>query len=125
MKKIVLVMVFGMCSMLMADMTVGTFGFDMKSTLKSNGKADEQMTYLLKNMSKDINKVIVNKDKSVTLSNGKERKEKFSYKKVAENKYKIDAGRGIELTPVSNKKLKLGMKMQNSKMLYLMYTLAK
>lgn len=127
MKKTVLAMVLalGMGSVLMADMIVGTFAFDMKSTLKANGKADEQMTHLLKNISKDINAVIVNKDKSVTLSNGKAKKEKFPYEKVSDNKYTIAAGGGIEITPVSSKQLKLGLKMQNGKMIHLFYAPAK
>ena len=126
-KKTVLaiVVMLGMGTTLIADMKIGTFAFDMKSTFKANGSADEQMTYLLKNMSKDINTVTVNKDKSVTLvgenRQGKSREEKFPYKKVSKNKYKIDAGSGIEITPVGGKQLKLGLKMQNGKMLHLLY----
>lgn len=124
MKKIVLAIIV-MGSALMADMTAGAWKFDMKSSLKANGKADEQVTHLLKNMSKDIHVVTVNKDKSVLLSNGKDRKEKFPYKKVADNRYKIDAGSGIEIIPVNSKQLKLGLKMQNGKMFYLLYAPAK
>ena len=117
MNKIVLAvtLVISMGTALMADITAGTFKFDMKSTLKANGKADEQMTYLLKNMSKDISSVIVNNDKSVTLVGqnraGKARKQKFASKKLSKNKYMISAGRGMEITPVNSKQLKLGMKM--------------
>ena len=42
----------------MADLPTGTFGFDMKSTLKANGTADEQMTYMLKNMSNVLNEFL-------------------------------------------------------------------
>jgi len=123
MKKIVLAIavMVGMSSALMADMTAGSWKFDMKSSLKANGKADEQVKHLLKSMSKDINAVIVNKDKSVTLSNGKSKQEKFSYTKVADNKYKINAGRGMEITLVNSKQLKLGLKMQNGKTFNVLY----
>jgi len=130
-KKVILAMVvmLGMSTMLIANMTAGTFKFDMTSTLKANGKADEQMTYLLKNMSKDISTVIVGKDNSVTLigenRKGKARKQKFVTKKVSENKYTIAAGRGMEISPVGSKELKLGMKMQNGKMLNLLYALSR
>ena len=45
-KSLGLVVLLGTSAM--ADLPTGTFGFDMKSTLKANGNADEQMTYLLK-----------------------------------------------------------------------------
>jgi len=127
MKKLVsaIVLVLGISAVLMAD----TYKFDMKSTLKANGKADEQMTYLLKNMSKDISTVVVNKDKSVTLigqnRKGKARKQKFSCKTVSKNKCTIAAGPGMEVDTANRKQLKLGMKMQNGRMLHLLYTPAK
>jgi len=123
MKKIVLAIavMVGMSSALMADMTAGSWKFDMKSSLKANGKADEQVKHLLKSMSKEINAVIVNKDKSVTLSNGKNKQEKFPYTKVADNKYKISAGRGMEITLVNSKQLKLGLKMQNGTTFNVLY----
>jgi len=123
MKKIVLAIavMVGMSSALMADMPAGSWKFDMKSSLKANGKADEQVKHLLKSMSKEINAVIVNKDKSVTLSNGKSKQEKFPYTKVADNKYKINAGRGMEITLVNSKQLKLGLKMQNGKTFNVLY----
>jgi hypothetical protein len=64
-KSLGLVVLLG--NLAMADLPTGTFGFDMKSTLKANGTADEQMTYLLKNMSKDIKTVTVAKGQKVTL----------------------------------------------------------
>ena len=113
-----------------ADLPTGTFEFDMTSTLKANGKADEQMTYLLKNMSKDIETVTVTKGKKVTLSGvnrkGKARKQTFEYEEVSKNTYKIPAGRkGMEVTSSDDKHLKLGLSMQNGKMLYLLYALMK
>ncbi len=119
----------GMGSALMADVPTGTFGFDMKSTLKANGKADEQMTYVLKNMSKDIKTVTVAKSKKVTLvgenRKGKARKQTFECKTVSENSCKISAGRGMTLSSSDAKHLKLGMPMQNRKVLYLFYSLKK
>ena len=113
----------------MADLPTGTFGFDMKSTLKANGNADEQMTYLLKNMSKDIKTVTVAKGKKVTLvgvnRKGKARKQTFSYKKISKNTYQIPAGRGMQLTASDTKHLKLDMPMQNGKKLHLFYRLTK
>ena len=131
MKKTVLamVLVMGLGSALMADMAAGKFAFDMKSTLKANGKADEQMTYLLKNMSRDISSVIVAKDQSVTLigqnRKGKARKQTFPCKSVSKTKCTIAAGRGMEIETASARQLKLGMKMQNGKMLYLLYAVKK
>ncbi len=119
----------GMGSALMADVPTGTFGFDMKSTLKANGKADEQMTYVLKNMSKDIKTVTVAKSKKVTLvgenRKGKARKQTFECKTVSENSCKISAGRGMTLRSSDVKHIKLEMPMQNGKLLYLHYSLKK
>jgi hypothetical protein len=131
MKKILLavVLLIGMGSVLMADLPIGTFGFDMKSTLKANGKADEQMTYLLKNMSQDINSVTVSSDKSVTLigknRKGKLRKENFSYKKVSKGTYEISAGNGIKIRSSDAKHLKLDLAMQNGKVIHLLYGLTR
>jgi hypothetical protein len=113
----------------MADLPMGTFGFDMKSTLKANGKADEQMTYLLKNMSKDISTVNVSKGKKVTLvgvnRKGKARKQTFVCKEISKNSCEIPAGRGMQLTASDAKHLKLDMPMQNGKKLHLHYSLTK
>ncbi len=113
----------------MADLPIGTFGFDMKSTLKANGKVNEQMTYLLTNMSKDIQSVTVAQGKKVTLMGvnrkGKARKQTFSYKKISKNTYEISAGRGIQLTSSDAKHLKLDMSMQNGKKIHLFYSLTK
>ena len=113
----------------MADLPTGTFGFDMKSTLKANGNADEQMTYLLKNMSKDIKTVTVAKGKKVTLvgvnRKGKVRKQTFTYKEISKNTYQIPAGRGMQLIASDAKHLKLDMPMQNGKKLHLFYSLTK
>jgi hypothetical protein len=113
----------------MADLPTGTFGFNMKSTLKANGKANEQMTYLLKNMSKDISTVSVAKGKKVTLvgvnRKGKARKQTFTYKEISKNIYQISAGRGMQLTASDAKHLKLDMAMQNGKTLHLFYSLGK
>ncbi len=107
----------------------GTFEFDMKSTLKANGEADEQMTYLLKNMSKDIKTVAVAKGKKVTLvgenREGKARKQTFECKTVSENSCKISAGRGMTLSSSDTKHIKLEIPMQNGKLLYLHYNLKK
>ncbi len=131
MKKAVLttVVIMGIGSALMADLPTGTFGFDMKSTLKANGKADEQMVYLLKNMSKDIRAVSVAKGKKVTLvgenRKGKVRKQTFECKTVSGNSCKISAGRGMTLRSSDAKRIKLEMPMQNGKLLYLHYNLTK
>jgi len=131
MKKIVLITIamMGIGSALMADLPIGTFGFDMKSTLKANGKANEQMRYLLKNMSKDIKTVRVAKGKKVTLvgenRKGKVRKQTFECKTVSENSCKISAGRGMTLSSSDAKYVKLEMPMQNGKLLYLHYSLKK
>jgi hypothetical protein len=113
----------------MADLPMGTFGFDMKSTLKANGKADEQMPYLLKNMSKDISTVNVSKGKKVTLvgvnRKGKARKQTFVCKEISKNSCEIPAGRGMQLTTSDAKHLKLDMPMQNGKTLHLFYSLGK
>ena len=64
-KSLGLVVLLG--NLAMADLPTGTFGFDMKSTVKANGTADEQMTYLLKKMSKNITSVTVTNGQKVTL----------------------------------------------------------
>ena len=126
-KSLGLVVLLG--NLAVADLPTGTFGFDMKSTLKTNGKADEQMTYLLKNMSKDIKTVTVAKGKKVTLvgvnRKGKARKQTFAYKEISKNTYQIPAGRGMQLTASDAKHLKLDMPMQNGKKLHLFYSLTK
>ncbi len=113
----------------MADLPIGTFGFDMKSTLKANGNANEQMTYLLKNMSKDIKNVTVAQGKKVTLMGvnrkGKARKQTFIYKKISKNTYEIPAGRGMQLTASDAKHLKLDLVMQNGEKIHLYYSLTK
>jgi len=128
MKKPILttiIVVLGISTSLMADLPIGTFEFDMKSTLKTNGKANEQMTYLLKNMSKDIKTVTVAKGKKVTLvgknRKGKVRQQTFECKMVSKNSCKISAGRGIKLSFSDAKYVKLQMPMQNGKLLYLNY----
>ena len=126
-KRLGLVVLLGTWAM--ADLPTGTFSFDMKSTLKVNGNADEQMTYLLKNMSKDIKTVTVAKGKKVTLvgvnRKGKARKQTFVYKEISKNTYQIPAGRGMQLTASDAKHLKLDMAMQNGKKLHLLYSLSK
>jgi hypothetical protein len=126
-KSLGLVVLLG--NLAMADLPTGTFGFNMKSTLKANGKANEQMTYLLKNMSKDISTVSVAKGKKVTLvgvnRKGKARKQTFTYKEISKNIYQISAGRGMQLTASDAKHLKLDMAMQNGKTLHLFYSLDK
>jgi len=126
-KNVGLVVLLGTWAM--ADLPIGIFGFDMKSTLKANGNADEQMTYLLKNMSQDIHSVSVAKGKKMTLEGknrkGKSRKETFPYKEVSKGTYKIAAGSGIKITSSNVKHLKLDLKMQNGKTIHLLYSLIK
>ena len=127
MKSLGLVVLLG--SLAMADLPIGTFGFDMKSTLKANGEADEQMTYLLKNMSKDIKTITVAKGKKVTLEGvnreGNVRKHTFDYTEISKDKYNIPAGRGMEATSSDANYLKLDMAMQNGKKLHLHFSLKK
>jgi vesicle coat complex subunit len=86
-----------------------------------------QITYLLKNMSKDIKTVSVSKAKKVTIEGqnrkGKHRKQTFTYKEISKNTYEIPAGRGIQVTASDAKHLKLDMPMQNGKKLHLFYSL--
>ena len=126
-KSLGLVVLLG--NLAMADLPMGTFGFDMESTLKANGTANEQMTYMLKNMSKDIKTVTVEKDKKVTLMGvnrkGKARKQTFTCKEISKNSCEILAGRGMQFTASDAKHLKLDMPMQNGKKLHLHYNLSK
>jgi hypothetical protein len=126
-KSLGLVVLLG--NLAMADLPTGTFGFDMKSTVKANGTADEQMTYLLKNMSKDIKTITVANGQKVTLEGvnrkWKARKQTFACKKISKNSCEIPAGRGMQLTAANAKHLKLDMPMQNGKKLHLHYSLSK
>ncbi len=105
---------------------IGTFMFDMKSTsaVKENGVTNEALTYLLQNIGKKLRMVTVNQDKSITLSgrkrNGKDKKEKFLYKKISHNKYKISAG--FEIVLISTNKLQLSSPMQNGEIISLIYS---
>lgn len=122
-----LVLVLGAWAM--ADLPVGTFTFDMKPTLKANGKADEQMTYLLKNMSKDIQTITVSKGQKVTLTGvnrkGKARKHTFACQQKSKNACEIAAGRGMLITALDAKHIKLDMPMQNGEKLHILFRLRK
>jgi len=126
-KSISLIVLFAVLAM--ADLPMGKFKFNMKSTLKANKNANEQLLYLLKNMSKDIKIVSVAKGKKVILEGqnrkGKARKQTFTYEEVSKNSYRIPAGRGMEVTSLDSKHLTLGLAMQNGKVLHLVYTLMK
>ncbi len=76
-------------------------------------------------MSKDIQSVSVGKDSKVTLvgknRKGQARKQTFVYNEISKDTYTISAGRGMQITSTDAKHLKLGLTMQNGKMLYLLY----